>query len=89
MHFTITGGTKLRGSVSVNGAKNSALAIISAAALAQDGATYLENVPLYTDILDLCEILRALGAEAAHAAVHLEAAALEDLKLAGRFLGPG
>ncbi len=63
MHFTITGGTKLRGSVSVNGAKNSALAIISAAALAQDGATYLENVPLYTDILDLCEILRALGAE--------------------------
>ncbi len=63
MHFTITGGTPLKGSISVNGAKNSALAIISAAALAAEGATYLENVPLYTDILDLCEILRALGAE--------------------------
>ena len=54
MHFTITGGTPLKGSISVNGAKNSALAIISAAALAAEGATYLENVPLYTDILDLC-----------------------------------
>lgn len=63
MHFTITGGRPLKGSISVNGAKNSALAIISAAALASEGATYLENVPLYTDILDLCEILRALGAE--------------------------
>lgn len=63
MHFRISGGRPLRGSVNVNGSKNSALAIISAAALAAKGRTVLENVPRYTDIMDLTEILRVLGAE--------------------------
>jgi len=62
LHFEISGGHPLSGRVAVNGSKNSALALISAAALAQEGVTVLENVPRYTDILDLCDILRALGA---------------------------
>lgn len=60
--FVIEGGNALAGDVAVEGSKNSALPIIVAAALAQDGVTVLENVPRYTDILDLCQILRELGA---------------------------
>lgn len=63
MHFKISGGRPLRGHVNVNGSKNSALALISAAALAEEGVTVLENVPKYTDIVDLCDILEALGIE--------------------------
>ncbi len=61
--FLITGGQPLQGAVTTCGSKNSALPIITAAALAARGETILENVPHYTDILDLCEILRELGAE--------------------------
>lgn len=60
--FVIEGGSALAGEVAVEGSKNSALPIIVAAALARRGTTTLENVPRYTDILDLCQILRDLGA---------------------------
>ncbi|MHB1610333.1 MAG: UDP-N-acetylglucosamine 1-carboxyvinyltransferase, partial [Sulfobacillus sp.] len=60
--LVIEGQHSLAGEVSIEGSKNSALPIITAAALASEGATVLENVPRYTDILDLCEILRKLGA---------------------------
>lgn len=60
--FLIRGGRKLDGQVQASGSKNSALPIIAAAALAAEGESILENVPNYTDIHDLCEILRALGA---------------------------
>lgn len=53
----------MAGEVAVAGSKNSALPIIVAAALAAQGDTVLENVPRYTDILDLCQILRDLGAQ--------------------------
>ncbi len=58
----IEGEHSLAGEVAIEGSKNSALPIITAAALAAEGVTVLENVPRYTDILDLCEILRQLGA---------------------------
>lgn len=61
--FIIQGGRKLSGKVSASGAKNSALPIIAAAALAAEGESILENVPTYTDIHDLNDILRALGAD--------------------------
>lgn len=60
--FVIRGGRTLSGRVPASGAKNSALPIIAAAALAARGETILENVPDYTDIHDMCAILRALGA---------------------------
>ncbi len=62
--YQIEGGNRLIGTVPVNGAKNSALPIICAAALAAEGECILENIPSYTDILDLIEILNALGAKA-------------------------
>ncbi|MCY0878621.1 MAG: UDP-N-acetylglucosamine 1-carboxyvinyltransferase [Firmicutes bacterium] len=60
--FVIEGGYSLAGDVAVSGSKNSALPILVAACLATQGESVLENVPRYTDILDLCEILRDLGA---------------------------
>lgn len=60
--LVIEGQHSLAGEVSIEGSKNSALPIITAAALASEGISILENVPRYTDILDLCEILRQLGA---------------------------
>ena len=52
----------LKGSVSISGAKNAAVAIIPATVLAQ-GVCILENVPPLTDVLTQCEILSALGAD--------------------------
>jgi UDP-N-acetylglucosamine 1-carboxyvinyltransferase len=60
--FVIEGGAALAGDVAVEGSKNSALPIIVAAALARRGTTVLENVPRYTDIMDLCQILQDMGA---------------------------
>lgn len=61
--LVIEGGHALAGEVAVEGSKNSALPIITAAALAAEGTTVLDNVPRYTDIMDLCQILRDLGVD--------------------------
>jgi UDP-N-acetylglucosamine 1-carboxyvinyltransferase len=58
--FLIEGGRPLRGRLRVAGAKNSSLAVISAAALAPDVST-IENVPRCRDVFTLLDILRALG----------------------------
>lgn len=60
--YVLHGGHRLEGDVPTAGAKNSALAIVTAAALADEGETILDNVPQYSDILNLCGILNALGA---------------------------
>lgn len=57
----IHGGRPLSGSVTIGGAKNSALPIVTAAALAAEGETILDNVPNNSDIHHLCQILRELG----------------------------
>jgi UDP-N-acetylglucosamine 1-carboxyvinyltransferase len=59
--LVIRGGPVLSGSVEVGGAKNSALPILTAAALAAGGESVLENVPSNSDIRHLCQILRDLG----------------------------
>jgi UDP-N-acetylglucosamine 1-carboxyvinyltransferase len=57
----ITGGRPLRGTVMVNGAKNSALKLMAAALLA-DGATVVDNVPDILDCRTMADVLRHLGA---------------------------
>lgn len=57
----VEGGRPLRGSVRVNGAKNSALKLMAAALLA-DGVTVLENAPRILDCLTMTEVLQHLGA---------------------------
>lgn len=60
--LVITGGQRLEGTIPISGAKNSALAIIMAAALAH-GESVLENVPQDTDVAISCQILEELGAK--------------------------
>ena len=56
----VEGGTALRGQLTVSGAKNSALAALVAAALAQEPAV-LEGVPVVADVAVMVHLLRALG----------------------------
>lgn len=58
----INGGRPLRGEVTVSGAKNSAVALIPAAILA-DSPVILEGVPDIQDVHSLIEILEIMGAK--------------------------
>lgn len=57
----ISGGHKLKGKVSISGAKNAALAILPAVLLS-DEVCRIENLPNISDITLMCRILEDLGA---------------------------
>jgi UDP-N-acetylglucosamine 1-carboxyvinyltransferase len=59
----VRGRVRLEGEVRVSGSKNSSLALMAAALLA-DGVTILENVPRLRDVEAMLELLGALGARA-------------------------
>lgn len=59
--FVISGGHKLKGTVSISGAKNAAVAILPAAILS-DGVCRIENIPAISDITLMCRILSDMGA---------------------------
>ncbi|MBW7455590.1 UDP-N-acetylglucosamine 1-carboxyvinyltransferase [Paenibacillus sepulcri] len=56
----IRGGKSLRGTVQISGAKNSAVALLPAAILAES-TVVLDNLPLISDVAVYSEILRELG----------------------------
>ena len=58
----IDGGNTLTGTISIGGAKNSAVALIPASILC-DGQTTIDNIPNISDIAALDEILKYLGAK--------------------------
>ncbi|WP_126428922.1 UDP-N-acetylglucosamine 1-carboxyvinyltransferase [Brevibacillus marinus] len=58
----IEGGKPLAGKIEISGAKNSAVALIPAALLA-DGPVVIENLPRIQDVEIYTEILRDMGAE--------------------------
>ena len=58
--LVITGGTPLKGEVTISGAKNAAVAIIPATLLI-DGICTINNLPNISDVKIYCEILKALG----------------------------
>lgn len=58
----IRGGRPLQGTVTVSGSKNSALAIMAAAGLAEEECI-LENVPRQYDVWTMAMILRSIGAD--------------------------
>lgn len=66
----ITGANKLSGTIRIGGAKNSAVALIPAAILANDDVTIC-NVPEITDTDALVEILEYLGAKVTRASESL------------------
>ncbi len=60
--YVIHGGEKLRGEVTISGAKNAAVAIIPAALLV-DGVCRIENIPEIRDVTLMLELLRDIGAD--------------------------
>ena len=60
--LVITGPTPLKGEVTINGAKNAAVAILPATLLI-DGICTIENLPNISDVNICCQILEALGAK--------------------------
>jgi UDP-N-acetylglucosamine 1-carboxyvinyltransferase len=61
--FRVVGGARLAGSVTVPGAKNSALKLMAAALLAE-GTTRLDNVPRILDVEIMAQLLRSVGCAA-------------------------
>lgn len=63
--FVINGGVPLKGNVSIDGAKNAAVAILPATILC--GQTcIIENLPMISDVLIILSILKRLGAQIEH-----------------------
>ena len=62
--YEIKGGNLLKGSVTISGAKNAAVAILPAALLVR-GKCRIENVPDISDVRILLDILRDMGAKVA------------------------
>ena len=60
--LVITGGTPLKGEVTISGAKNAAVAIIPATLLI-NGICTINNLPNISDVKIYCEILETLGAK--------------------------
>ncbi|MFH1108890.1 MAG: UDP-N-acetylglucosamine 1-carboxyvinyltransferase [Planctomycetota bacterium] len=58
--FEIVGGTRLKGSVDISGAKNAALPIMAASILV-DGESVLHNVPDLADVRQMQTLLARLG----------------------------
>ena len=63
--FRVTGGARLRGEVSVTGAKNSVLKLMAASLLAV-GKTTITNVPEIADVEIMAELLTRLGCTVVH-----------------------
>ena len=61
-YFQINGGNRLKGTITIGGAKNSALPIL-AASLMVEGETVLRGVPDLTDVRHMCKMLNKLGVE--------------------------
>ncbi|MCH8968163.1 MAG: UDP-N-acetylglucosamine 1-carboxyvinyltransferase [Planctomycetes bacterium] len=61
-YFQINGGNRLKGTVTISGAKNAALPIM-AATLMVDGETVLQGVPDLIDVRHMCKMLNKLGVQ--------------------------
>ena len=65
--FSITGGKRLKGELSPQGAKNEALQVICACLLTKEEVT-ITNVPDILDVLKLIELLEGMGVKVTHPA---------------------
>lgn len=54
------GKTRLRGEVTIEGAKNAVLPLLAATILAKDGKTTLRNVPILSDVFVMNDVVRGL-----------------------------
>lgn len=59
-YFKINGGKKLEGTISINGSKNAAVALLAASVMNQ-GKTVLHNVPQIEEVKRWVEVLESIG----------------------------
>lgn len=59
------GNTRLTGQVTIEGAKNAVLPLLSATILASKGETVLTNVPVLSDVFTMNQVVRGLNAQVA------------------------
>ncbi|RAL25945.1 UDP-N-acetylglucosamine 1-carboxyvinyltransferase [Thermoflavimicrobium daqui] len=63
--ITVQGGTRLKGTVKVDGSKNSVLPLIAASILATRNKTVIDNVPSsLVDVIIITQLLKKLGIDA-------------------------
>ncbi len=60
--FIVSGGNRLYGKTKLKGAKNSILPLLAGALLTRDKVT-IKDCPCITDVHNMCEIIKTLGAE--------------------------
>ena len=60
--IVLEGGRRLKGEVTVSGAKNAALKLMAAALLLEDNSV-IYNIPELTDVVTMASLLQTLGAE--------------------------
>ncbi|MFW5782654.1 MAG: UDP-N-acetylglucosamine 1-carboxyvinyltransferase, partial [Candidatus Muiribacteriaceae bacterium] len=60
--YSIRGGRRLKGNVSISGSKNSALPLLAAAILVR-GKVCLRNIPALKDVFTMFDLLKHIGAE--------------------------
>ena len=60
--FEISGGKKLQGEITPQGAKNEALQVLCATLLSPEKIT-IRNIPMIQDVLNLMKLLDLLGVE--------------------------
>ena len=60
--LVINGGTRLKGEITISGAKNAAVAILPATLLV-NGICTISNTPNISDLKIICNILKEFGAK--------------------------
>ncbi len=78
--FQITGGKKLKGEITPQGAKNEALQILCAVLLTNEKVT-VRNIPNILDVNNLIELLMNLGVQVQHLGQHDYSFKAEELNL--------
>ncbi|MEA3332980.1 MAG: UDP-N-acetylglucosamine 1-carboxyvinyltransferase [Pseudomonadota bacterium] len=72
--IVVQGGRRLSGEVIIDGAKNSALPLIAATLLVENGCSRLDNVPDLRDINTIIRLLEGMGADISRQGGRLEIA---------------
>ena len=80
INYIINGGKKLKGEITVNASKNSAVAILLASLL-NDGKTTITNLPKIEEVFRIIEILESIGGKNEMARRSLDSISARKIKI--------
>ncbi len=81
----VRGGSRLQGSVKVEGAKNAVLPVIAASILAKEGSSTIDDVPTLADVYTIKEVLQSLNCHIEFIKNRITVNAENDLKTEAPF----